>query len=561
MKKKDTKSIFSKRPELFIEKHQKTAAMKKIGLQVLAAVFLFVSNSTYAQHEPAPKSLTIPNKLSTPIGTLNFNDGAPDDKTTQLLYDNLDFLHAQNVFLNTYQGASTYALGEGLKSIGVNDNEVAIFSNLMDSKSLFLTANADGIYFISILNLAEGPLVVEIPENTLCTFDDMWFDWIIDAGRPGPDRGTGGKYLIVPPEYDGPLPEGGYYVGHSKTNRALFLGRAFMLDNDPKPVVDMISKTFKIYPYTKGGTGTSIAEALAGEVMIAKNAPIPPTKITDVSGKSFNTIPPSDYTFYEVLNKLVQEEPAGSLDPELMGQIAAIGIVKGKPFAPDARMKKILTDAANVGNATARMLNMNPRKSEGFSFYEGSNWTNMLFVGGYNFETPPPMLTKEGFKPFPATGARTLNSRTVFFNGYTGITPAMCMRLPGIGSQYLLATKDANDDYFDGSKTYKIVLPPNIPQANFWSIILYDNQTRSMLQTDQPGPKVGSLNYPRPAAKADVDGSTTIYISPKLPKGVNESNWIQSVPGKGFFTCLRLYSPLMPFFEKTWRPSEVELVK
>ena len=174
---------------------------------------------------------------------------------------------------------------------------------------------------------------------------------------------------------------------------------------------------------------------------------------------------------------------------------------------------------------------------------------------------PPPMLTKEGFKPFPPTGARTLNARTLFFNGYTGITPAMCMRLTRVGSQYLLATKDANANYFDGSKTYKIELPPNIPEANFWSIILYDNQTRSMLQTDQPHPKVGSLSYPMPAAVANADGSTTIYISPTQPDGVGRGNWIQSVPGKGYFVCLRLYSPLEPFFDKTWRPSEVEPVK
>ena len=330
-----------------------------------------------------------------------------------------------------------------------------------------------------------------------------------------------------------------------------------MINDDPKPVIKIIKDSFHIYPYTPGGEGTSIAQALTGKVKLAVNPAIEPIKYIDASNVSFNTIPPSDYTFYETINKLVQEEAIGALDPELMGQLAAIGIIKGEAFAPDARMKEILTDAAALGNATARMLNFNPRESEGFSYYEGSNWTNMLFVGGYNFETPPPVVTKDGIIPYPATGYRTLNARTVFFNGYTGITPAMCMRIPGVGSQYLLATKDAADKYFDGSKIYKIDLPKDIPQANFWSVILYDNQSRSMLKTDQPGPKVGSLNYPRPAAEANADGSTTIYISPIKPDGVKDGNWIQSMPNKGYFVCLRLYSPLESFFDKTWRPSEI----
>jgi len=533
----------------------------KFKIFLFTTLICMTAGVLLAQYEPPPQSLLIPDKVETPIGTLHFKDGAPDEKTSQLLYDNLDFLHAQNVFLNTFQGVSVYAAGEGFHSLGAMDNEVIIYSDLMDSKSLFLTANADGIYFMTMLNLKDGPMVVEVPPKTLGTFDDMWFRWVIDAGLPGPDRGEGGKYLIVPPGYDGTLPEDGYFIGHAKTMRVLYFGRAFMVNDDPKPPADLVKKTLKIYRYTPGGFGTSISEALSGKVMLARNPEVPPTKIIEGSGKSFNTIPPSDYTFYEMLNKIIQEEPLGTLDPELMGQIESIGIVKGKPFAPDERMKKILNDAVKVANATARMLLFNPRESEGFAYYEGSNWLNMLFVGGYNFEDPPPLVTKEGIVPFPPSGSRKLNARTSFFIGVTGITPAMCMRLTHIGSQYLLAFEDSNNEFFDGAKTYKITLPPNIPQANFWSLILYDNQTRSMLQTDQPHPKVGSLGYPMPAAVQNQDGSTTVYIGPKAPDGVARGNFIQSVPGKGYFVCLRLYSPLESFFDKSWRISEVEPVK
>ena len=183
----------------------------------------------------------------------------------------------------------------------------------------------------------------------------------------------------------------------------------------------------------------------------------------------------------------------------------------------------------------------------------------MLWQGGYNFETPPPLVSKEGFKPFPPTGARTLDSRAAFYYGYTMDSPGMIMRLPNVGSQYLMGFMDADRNYFDGAKTYKVTLPPNIPAKNFWSFTLYDNQTRSMLQTPQRYPRAGSQNYPTPAAVASADGSATIYFAPAKPGGVKDGNWVQTVPGKGSFLLLRLYGPLEPFFTKEWRPSEIEL--
>jgi hypothetical protein len=203
---------------------------------------------------------------------------------------------------------------------------------------------------------------------------------------------------------------------------------------------------------------------------------------------------------------------------------------------------------------------MNPRDPSWF-YYPNSSWFNFLFVTGYRFETPIPMITPEGVKPLPETGYRTMDARSNFFYGVTGITPAMAMRLTNVGSQYLLALTDADKSYFDGSKTYKVTLPKGIPEANFWSFTVYDNMTRSMLDTPQRYPRAGSQSYPSPAAEASPDGLTTIYFSPTQPKGVARGNWIQTDPKKGWFTILRLYSPLEPFFNKTWRLSEIELVK
>jgi hypothetical protein len=509
------------------------------------------------------KSISTPDKVETRIGPLDFKDGVPSVETAEKVRDALDFTRALNVYNNSFRGASAYALGKGFQSIGADDNSVIIFSELMDAKSLFLTANADTVYYMAVVNLTKGPMVVEQPPKGLGTINDMWFSWIIDIGFPGPDRGEGGKYLLVPPGYDGPLPEGGFFIAKSSTNRVLYAARSFLVNDDPKPTVELIKSHLKIYPYMPGGVGTSIATALDGKVRLGKNPPVPETKFVEGSGKAFNTIPPSDYGFFEMINENVQQEPATSYDVELAGQLAAIGIVKGKPFKPDARMKKVLIDAAAVGNATGRLLNWRYAVSHPeWSYYPGSMWGNMLWEGGANFETPPPEFTREGmFKPFPPTGARTLDSRTAFYYAYTLDSPGMIMRIPDVGSQYLMGFLDADKNPFDGAKTYKVTLPKGIPARAFWSFTVYDNQTRSMLDTPQRYPRAGSQSYPSPAAEPNADGSTTVYFGPTQPEGVKRGNWMETMPGKGWFTILRLYSPLEPFFTKQWRPTEIELVQ
>lgn len=143
----------------------------------------------------------------------------------------------------------------------------------------------------------------------------------------------------------------------------------------------------------------------------------------------------------------------------------------------------------------------------------------------------------------------------------TGITPAMVMRLPNIGSQYFGNFFDATGRPLDGAKTYRVTLPRDIPAAKFWSFTVYDNQTRSMLQTPQRFPRAGSQTFPSPAAQASADGSTSIYFGPTKPADAREGNWIQTVPGRYWWVILRFYSPLQPFFDKSWRPGEIEEVK
>jgi hypothetical protein len=520
--------------------------------------------TTSAERTAVPTAVTTPSAIDTPMGALEFTDGYPTGETAEKLRDHLDYLHGVETFMNTIPGVSTYALRQGFLDAGVMDNDFLIFSELMDSRTLALTANADTVYFWSFLDLSQGPLVVETPADTLGLLDDMWFRWVSDFGLPGADRGQGGAYLLIPPGHDGPLPEGGYYVRHSRTNHVLLVGRAFINENpgdDPAPTVARIKEELKIYPYAAGGVGSSIGAYLTGKGPLGQPATPKSPRFVEGTGLAMNTVPPNDFGHYEMLDALVQLEPAEALDTELAGQFAAIGIVKDERFAPDARLRRILDEAVAVGNAASRMLGMGASPTEGFRYYDGETaWFNALFVGGFEFTNPPPEITPDGVQPYPNKGARQLHSRTWMFYIATCITPAMCMRLTNVGSQYLQASVDAAGEPFDGAKTYRVRLPKDIPAARFWSLNLYDNQTRSLLQTEQLYPRAGSQEYPSPAAEADSDGSTVVHFSPTKPDDVAEGNWIQTDPDRGWFVILRLYSPLQLFFDKTWRPGEIEAV-
>lgn len=469
-----------------------------------------------------PPAISTQDSVETRLGTLKFFDGFPDDATVEKVYDNLDFSRGVEAFLTAMPAASLYAMREGFRSQGADNQTVLIMETLMDSKSLFLTANCETVYSFMWLDLKDGPLVLELPPNILGFVDDFWFHYVGDVGNAGPDKGKGGKFLLVPPGYKGDVPEG-YFAFRSATYGNWFFFRSFLVNGDPKPGVDNLKKLFKAYP-----------------LAMAKNPQ--PMKFVNVSGKPFNTIHANDFSFFEEVNHVVQEEPTEAIDPETLGLLASIGIEKGKPFAPDARMKKILTEAVAVGNATARAEVFRSRIKDAY-FYPNSAWCTPFIGGSHEFLSQP--------------GVRNFDARTFFFYYATGITPAMAMQMVGAGSQYAVACVDSENKPFDGSKTYKVHLPPNVPAKNFWSFVVYDNQTRSMLQTGQQFPSLGSQTK---GIVINPDTSVDIWFGPTAPTG-HEANWIQTVPGKSWNTILRLYGPLQPWFDKTWRPGEIELVK
>lgn len=502
----------------------------KLKIYTLIAVLVFVS-AIAAQEDTPPKmkmTTDIPEGISTPnvlisenLGTLEFFDGVPYPETVEKVYDYVDLHNAVDAFVKGIQIASMEILKRGILSYGPANQTALLFEELMDSKAFFLTANTTSVYMMAWLELGDEPMVIETPPDVLGIIDDHWFKYVADFGRLGPDKAQGGKFLIIPPGYEGKIPQG-YFAYKTNTYGHWVIWRGFQKDGSPKPAVDATKASVKIYPLSH------------------KDNP-PAMNFVNVSGKYINTIHRMDADIFHEINAVVQAEPSIGENPEILGALAAIGIKKGQEFAPDARMQKILDEAAKIGSAIVRTQMAKPR-SEYLTKFSGTKWLNPLAFKSYLFEHE---------------GARLIDARSAFHFYATGITPAMSLELIGKGSQYAIAYSDASGNTFDGSKTYKFNVPANPPMKDFWSFTIYDNQTRSMLQTDQRFP---GIDNNKEGLIQNGDGSWDIFIGPEPPEGF-ENNWIQTIPGKGWNTIFRLYGPLEPWFDNKWYPSDAVEVK
>ena len=285
--------------------------------------------------EIAP-GIASPDKVETRLGTLNFFDGVPDKASAEKIYDNLDFQHAVQAYLLGLPVVNQVANRDNILKVGPANATVPIWDNLVDSRTVELTANDNTPYSWFWLDLRKGPLVIEAPPKVLGLINDIWYHWNGDIGITGPDEGKGGKYLLLPPGYKGEVPAG-YFVIKPGSFSVWGVWRSFVVDGDPKPGVDAVKKFTKIYPLSE-----------------VANPPV--LKFVDMSGKPFNMVGPGDYRFWEILNQVVQDESTEAVDATTLALWAAVGIRKGQPFKPDERMKKILTEAAAVGDATGRAL-------------------------------------------------------------------------------------------------------------------------------------------------------------------------------------------------------------
>ena len=474
---------------------------------------------TAAAQQPDPHGWVGTETLKTRSGDFDFKDGYPLGDTAVRLLDLQKFNRAVEVYLTQIMPVSEIALREGLRTFGATKpTQVVIWENLMDARTVLLTANAETVYAIAHLALkTDGPTVVDAPPHMLGFLQDGLQRYLADIGPLGPDKGTGGKFLILPPGFSGTVPEG-YFVSRSPTYSVTFAVRGFQVEGKTDQAVGLM-KQIKIYPLDKAAAPPSM-------------------QFMNGSGHDIDTLFPDNFRFFELLAMLVEEEPLESFGPLERFQMQAIGIEKGRPFAPDEKTKALLQEAARLGGAMAR-ANTYASAAPGVFYYPDRKWQGV-----------PDGMTYT----FLRDGAPQINARNNVYYMAAGNSPAMMEQNVGKGSQYLWTYRDADGAFLEGAKTYRLHVLPGIPANNFWSVVVYDTLSRSELQNGQQFPSISSYTKP----KVNADGSVDIAFGPTEPSG--KGNWIKTVPGKGWFPIFRFYGPEQAYFDKTWKLEDIAAV-
>jgi hypothetical protein len=445
--------------------------------------------------------------------------GYPTAETIRKLYDQLDLQRAVQAYLDFMPAMSMQAfLDAHTREYGVSETGgmlVYVEPGAGKSEAVGLTYNTESIYASLCLDLKQtGPAVIDVPPMVLGIIDDGFMRFVADLGNAGLDRGQGGKYLLLPPGYEGEVPDG-YFVFRSNTYRNWVMVRGLEQNTGRgETALAYYEKNFKVHPL-----GAGVHEP----------------GIVSLSFKGGDTTHPRDIRYFELLDKMVQYEPLSAFTSEELGLLLALGIEKGVAFKPDERMQRILTDGVKLGDGMAKAIAFSNRDPQA-RIYPDRHWER-IFIGGYKFERD---------------GARLLDARTLFHYTAIVVTPAMEVEMIGVGSQYLTTYKDIDGAYLDGGQNYHLRLPAGIPARDFWSVTVYDSETRSLLQNGQPKPSLSTYDQPT----VNTDGSVDIFFGPQPPEG-KEKNWIKTLPGRGWFTYIRLYGPLAPFFDQTWKPDDI----
>ncbi|MBY5558371.1 DUF1254 domain-containing protein [Rhizobium leguminosarum] len=455
-------------------------------------------------------------RVETHVGPIELQGGYPSAKSVDKLYDELDFQRATQAYIWATPLVSMEALVQANKrDWGVDYNDVGLVDGYTTPAVGALTGNNTTIYAAVFTDLQrDGPVVIDSPVGVYGVIDDFWQRPVVEIGPFGPDRGKGGKFLLLPPGYDGPVPDG-YLAMKSRTNQTMFIGRAFVKDGDIKTAVDTLAR-IKAYPLSK-----------------AENPP--ETRVVRAGGRPLNSIPPKGFEYWKLVADALDKEPVEDRDRFFHAMLKPLGVEKGKTFEPDARQKRILTEAADVGFLMTQTLSMAPRL-ENASSYPGTHWEWVLTLDPSQ----------------EAPGYTQLDERTDYTFEAITVAEGMIKKIPGVGSQYMSAAKDKTGAWLDGGRNYTLHVPADVPAKEFWAVTLYDVMTRSMIKTETMKAGVSSQDK----LKENADGSVDIHFGPKVPK--DDVNWVRTIPGRGWFAYFRWYGPTEKFFDKSWTLPDID---
>jgi hypothetical protein len=454
--------------------------------------------------------------VDTRIGTLNYEHGFPNAETVQKLYNEMDFQRAVFAYQYAEPLVAMNELNVGLKSLGGGEGDWYAYERFLDPHGILLTGNSTTIYAMCFLDLAkQGPMVVEVAPGSYGAFFDLWQQTIAGVGPTGADKGKGGKFLVLPNDYQGTIPED-YFPVRSSTTLAAFFARGIVRNNDVAAAASSLDTT-RIYQLAQ------------------QNNP-PKTKIMHLAGKDWNSIAPEGFQYWERVADIANHLGAGGDAAFLLSLLKPLGIEPNKPFQPDARLKQILTDASQVGWAINQAVGMAPRLKD-VTYYPGTQWEFVMMLD--------PGLRQDYWRNF--------EERINYYFSGSMTSPAMKDKAIGAGSQYLRSARDSKGAWLNGSNQYRLRVPANMPVKDFWSVTLYDYETRSQVQTDAN--KASLSTYDK--LKINDDGSIDLCFGPTPPLGM-ESNWVKTIPGRGWWVWFRFYSPTEAFFNKSWKLPDFE---
>lgn len=456
-----------------------------------------------------------------------FVAGYPAQKKAQELFDEFDYQAAVQAYVWATPMLNSLGWHEAtIRDAGMKDGELAtvVFDKRQLPHQTLMTANDEVVYIASqLINTAKwGPVVVEIPKGSLGLSVDLFMRPLEDFGSLGPDKGEGGKFLYLPVGYEGEVPEGYFRVQLEHSDHFLIITRTF--PSNPGMTLEKaveLGKQVKIYPLEGPGAGRQ------GRVILIGEGP-------------FDQDWPKDAEAFEWIARGIDIDRAAAMSLSTLGNLRRLGIEKGKPFEPDTRAQAILDRAADTGWDIVRAMAFNNR-FDGAAIYEDRQWEKIAHF------TSPDFLTDSH---------EEVEERAAGWYQLVGNTAKIAPAEPGTGVFYGVTYKDVDGAMLDGGKTYKLTMPAKVPVKQFWQVPVYSNKTRSLINAEQKRPTRSSTDE----LLTNDDGSVDIFFGPTAPKG-KEQNWIQTIPGEGWFVLLRLYGPLEPILNKEWVPNDIERLR